>query len=205
MTTPSDAPRPALGELARLATADIAELNDAAQEYEDSADVCDTPALARLRRRRYAKAEALRGAAKRIAQLVALATGGARSEQQHDQLHSGSTMKNQPQVQGLTPDASVCGATWLADYGPLPCDRPAGHTEPHRCYGSQGPIQWRHVSAEPARCACGGVIEGSGGIQDYGGSHEGYVWGGNCVECGRGYGENDDELPTAWRAPNHAD
>lgn len=73
----SDAPRPALGELARLATADIAELNDAAQEYEDSADVCDTPALARLRRRRYAKAEALRAASKRIAQLVALATGGA--------------------------------------------------------------------------------------------------------------------------------
>jgi hypothetical protein len=73
----SDAPLPALGELARLATADVAELNSAAQEYEDSADACDTPALAGFRRRRYARAKALRAAAERIAQLVALATGGA--------------------------------------------------------------------------------------------------------------------------------
>jgi 2-polyprenyl-6-methoxyphenol hydroxylase-like FAD-dependent oxidoreductase len=80
MTATPDAPRPALGELARLATADAAELNSAAQEYEDSADACDTPALAGFRRRRYARAKALRAAADRVLQLVALATGGATAE-----------------------------------------------------------------------------------------------------------------------------
>jgi hypothetical protein len=37
----------------------------------------------------------------------------------------------------------VCGDAWIADYGPLPCDKPRGHTDDHRCYGSQGPITWR--------------------------------------------------------------
>jgi hypothetical protein len=43
-------------------------------------------------------------------------------------------------------NSQICGATWPADYGPLPCDRPRGHPEDHRCYGSQGVIEWRtHV------------------------------------------------------------
>lgn len=48
---------------------------------------------------------------------------------------------------------------------------------------------------ETPKCECGGTIVGSGGMQDYGGTHEGYVWGGNCQRCGRGYGENVDEMP----------
>lgn len=42
------------------------------------------------------------------------------------------------------------------------------------------------------RCECGGMIVGSGGLIDTGG-HYGRVWGGNCTQCGRGYGENQDE------------
>jgi hypothetical protein len=47
---------------------------------------------------------------------------------------------------------------------------------------------------EPTQlCECGGRIRGSGGIADYGGSHHGEVWGGNCEKCGRGFGDNADE------------
>jgi len=41
---------------------------------------------------------------------------------------------------------TVCGAAWIADYGPLPCDRAHGHAEMHRAYGSQGPIEWRTLN-----------------------------------------------------------
>lgn len=46
------------------------------------------------------------------------------------------------------PRPSVCGAAWIADYGPLPCDRPHGHEargDGHRTYGSQGVIEWREL------------------------------------------------------------
>lgn len=38
-----------------------------------------------------------------------------------------------------------CGASWVSDYGPLPCDRPKGHRDRHRTYGSQGAILWREL------------------------------------------------------------
>jgi len=42
--------------------------------------------------------------------------------------------------------SAVCGASWIADYGPLPCDKPQGHDGQHRCYGSQGPIEFGDTS-----------------------------------------------------------
>lgn len=56
---------------------DIKVLRATAQEYDDSAEACDTPGLARFRAARRLRAAELRAIAERFAQLVALATGGA--------------------------------------------------------------------------------------------------------------------------------
>lgn len=47
--------------------------------------------------------------------------------------------------------SEVCGVAWVADYGPLPCDRPRGHEGLHRCYGSQGAIDFGSPLTTEAR------------------------------------------------------
>lgn len=44
-------------------------------------------------------------------------------------------------------------------------------------------------------CECGGRVESNGGMTE-----EGECWGGNCLACGRGFGENSDEPPASAQA-----
>jgi hypothetical protein len=64
------APTPSGAALDALRETDIAEMRSAAQEYEDSAHACDTPALRPYRRIRNLRAIALRDGADRYAALL---------------------------------------------------------------------------------------------------------------------------------------
>jgi hypothetical protein len=72
MTTDPTVPSPlSPEEIAEQIERDIVAIKVAAMEYEDSADACDTPGLAAFRLRRRTQARHLRGAAGRIAALLA--------------------------------------------------------------------------------------------------------------------------------------
>lgn len=67
--------------------------------------------------------------------------------------------------------SNACGESWKADYGNLPCDKPKGHSDQHRTYGSQGPILWQDIKVCNRRHKWA--------------SEAGKAYRRECVKCGR--------------------
>lgn len=62
--------------------------------------------------------------------------------------------------------AEPCGASWAADYGQLPCDRPKGHQGRHRTYGPQGSIEWSVIAPLGSETAARAVEDGAAASGD---------------------------------------